>query len=427
MWGLPVILLVWLSVSCGGRLARRTCLDSVLHKYQLSDYSLHTNMITHACDAFAYNDRVLQEFSPICYANHTYFYPCSRWTTEAPARVSLEWHGHVMANKTNPSDFQRLLSAHPVDWLNGTSYGTAILYFPHAAQALIPMLNIPLLGTSLRRFVVNHFYSDADRQRTWEQHYYMFHRSRWLTQLLESLLECLGVTMRRGDEAFYHDYNAHAPPSDILPPRPSPSRLLCFERLIMPYNQLTCNKHFVTPTHAPAVWAAFRASVFARFRVRPLPRSPLRIAFLERERDRRILNQAELIEAIRRTTGAEVVALRFTSDMGLDVQVRSVSSFHIVLGSHGANMMNCLFLSPGAIAIEVYPQNEWMRCYYGEVLRSSGVRYRRFCSPSGPCALQPKSPHWEYPRQDANISVPALMSVILSAVRDVRAKGLAAT
>eukprot|EP00667_Euglena_gracilis_P013680 EG_transcript_14126 len=399
---------------------RHTCLDPVLRKHALSNYSLHANMIRSPCDAFTGSGRVLREFRPICYANHTYFYPCRRWTTQSPAAVSLEWHGHVMANMYNPMDFQRLLNAHQVDWLNGTSYGTAVLYFPHAAQALIAMLNVPLLGTPLRRFVVNHFHSKPGRERTWEQHYFSFHNSRWLTQLAESILECLGVTVRGGDEAFYHDYNANEPPSQFLPPRPHRARLLCFDRLIVPNNQLTCNQHFVAPAHAPALWAAFRARVFARFRVRPLPRSPLRIAVLERDRDRRLQNQPELVDAIRHATSAEVVVVRFNSQMGLDVQVRSISSFHIVIGPHGATLMNCLFLSPGAIAIEVYTQKYWMACYYGDLLTSSGIRYRRFCNPTGECDAVPVFPSGEYDRSDVVINVPALMKVVLSAVNDLR-------
>eukprot|EP00667_Euglena_gracilis_P011143 EG_transcript_11376 len=320
LW-VTLLALAWLS---HGR--PPTCLDPVLQQHQLSNYSLHTGMVTHACDAFVDNDRVLLEFNVICYANLTYFYPCSRWTTQPPKPVSLEWYGHVKANMYNPTEFQRLLATHPVDWLNGTSFGTAILYFPHAAQALIAMLNVPLLGAPLARFVVNHFHTEPGQRRTWEQHYFMFHKSRWLTQLAESVLECLGVSVRRGDEAFYHDYNANQPPSPILPPRPSPPRLLCFDRLLMPYNHLTCNQHFVSPPHAPALWAAFRASVFARFRVPLLSRSPLRIALLERHRDRRILNQALLLPAIRAATGAEVAVLRFTDSVGLDVQVRSIAS-----------------------------------------------------------------------------------------------------
>lgn len=113
-------------------------------------------------------------------------------------------------------------------------------------------------------------------------------------------------------------------------------------------NQLTCNQHFVAPAHAPALWAAFRARVFARFRVRPLPRSPLRIAVLERDRDRRLLNQPELVDAIRRATGAPQAVLHSSADLATPKAIvvkRSTSQNGVEL-SHmkSPQKRGCLFV-----------------------------------------------------------------------------------
>jgi len=408
-----------LAVTAGPYTPRETCLAAALPRSESRPRKVYNGALLRNCDPkFNNYGHVLQALAPVCYANMTYFYPCD--TTVAPESESLEWHQHVMGTRLSPTDFSQMLATHESDWLRGTTYGTAILYFPHAAYALLMMLSLPLLGEPVDHFLVNHFSNSGMGGRTWQQHYDVFHKTRWLTDLASTVQECLGVTTKRGDEAFFYDYNAASPVNPLFPPRPAAPRLLCFDKVFIPYNQNTCHRFFVDDARAPGLWAAFRQHVFRRYRVRPAPTGPLRIGFMERTRDRRILNQAEVIAAITQETGLPVTVLRFDSSMGLDVQVRSVAGVHLLIGPHGANLMNALFVSPGAAVIEIYTRNYSMGCYYGDVIQGVGIPYHRFCGPSGPCHYT-VLPGGQYDRSDVTIDASALTQLVKRAVDQIKA------
>eukprot|EP00669_Euglena_mutabilis_P000649 TRINITY_DN10873_c0_g1_i1.p1 TRINITY_DN10873_c0_g1~~TRINITY_DN10873_c0_g1_i1.p1 ORF type:complete len:428 (+),score=137.70 TRINITY_DN10873_c0_g1_i1:50-1333(+) len=401
-------------LSCGvpvrGRLApSQTCVAPALPRSE--GRRAYPDRVITNCAEWNVAGPVVRIYEHVCFANYTYLIPCDNKTGE----LAVEWAGHVMGRWVTHAEMDQLLATHPSDWLPGTSYSTAVLYFPHAAQALLGMLNVPLLGEPLERFVASQF--DARSQpRTWQQHYEMFHKVRFLTDLYAALAECLGVTAKRGDEAFFHDYLSTAPPHPILPPRATPPRLLCFDKLVIPQNFQTCDQHFVDPRRGKAMWSAFRSHVFARYRVPPLLRTPIRIGFLERLPNRRITNQAEVVAAVRTATEAEVVVFHFPEDAGLDVQVRTVAGFHVLIAVHGEELQAGLFLNRGAVLVELYTRDYTKLCYHEELCLAYGIPYIPFCGPSGPCQ---RKVHWseDYDKADVAINAEALGKVAVKAVR----------
>jgi len=387
-----------------------------------------------------YTWEVLQVLRPVCYANYTYFTPYNSTLPltmpvhdKAPRTAALEWFGHAMMTLMTVTDFDALVNGHAATWVRGVSYGTSIGYFPHSIQALLPILNAPLLGWSIDQFVYLHFSPSVHGGRTWQWLFEHFNKHSWVSQLLPLLLNCLGVTFQLGDESFYHEFTHRAQSPDralreapAVAPEPIPGQILCFETLLVPNNTLTCDRTFVDDTSSPALWNAFRQSVHRSFGIPSIPSTSvlrnqvrIRIGYLARAHSRRILNAHEAIAAISRVTGAPVKVFTFEKGLRLDMQVRIISQFNVLVAVHGANLMNALFLHAGAVVVEIFLLNWSIPCYYGPLLRRHGVPYRAFCAPAGRCVHRPGH-RQEYPRADAAVDPTALAAVVQEEVEKTR-------
>jgi len=382
---------------------------------------------------------VLQVMRPVCYANYTYFTPCNvtyvndtHPTVGTPHRADLEWFGHCKVYRMAVEDFDALVNAHTATWIRGVSYGTSIGFFPHSVQALLPLLNAPLLGWSIDQFVTLQFYPSPHGGRTWQWLFDHFNSHGWVSQLLPLLLDCLGVTSQLGDESFFYEYTNRQASRDhtfreaeALAREPTPGQILCFDTMIVPNNAFTknCDRTFVDDEHSPALWSAFRHFVHLKFGIPPPSKefqNQIRIGYLARENSRRLLNMDEVVATIGRVTGAPVKVFKFEKGLRLDMQVRIVSQFHVLVAVHGANLMNALFMHRGFGVVEIYLRNWSIPCYYGDLFRLHGVPHRKFCATAGPCGYHLDHRGAEYPRDDNSVDATALATVVLEEVEKAK-------
>lgn len=111
----------------------------------------------------------------------------------------------------------------------------------------------------------------------------------------------------------------------------------------------------------------------------PKPVTPYRKVYVSRARQktRRLLNEEEILPLLDKW-GFERV---FFEDMDLDDQISLMQETALLMGAHGANMVNTLFLKPGTPVIEMMNREHFNEAYY--LLASSfGLPYY-----SIPCAM----------------------------------------
>eukprot|EP00668_Euglena_longa_P014164 GGOE01018139.1.p1 GENE.GGOE01018139.1~~GGOE01018139.1.p1 ORF type:complete len:477 (-),score=102.21 GGOE01018139.1:153-1583(-) len=432
---LLVLLVVQARLLGAGVSPSRTCLGSALPHVPAS----YAHIIQDNCHVGWPTWEVLQVMRPVCYANYSYFTPCNGSGSPflddpypldgTSFRADLEWFGHVQVYRMSVNDFERMVNAHTATWIRGLTYGTSIGFFPHSVQALLPMLNIPLLGWSLDQFVVLQSFPSVHGGRHWQWLYKMFYQHRWVTKLLPILLDCLGVTTQLGDESFYYEFTHRQHSNDAairnavdLGSGPSGRRILCFDAMVVPNNAFSknCDRTFIDKEYHAPLWGAFKRLVHRTFGIPPFQPSPIRIGFIEREVSRLILNQPEVISAIEKATGLKVQVVKFTKEHALDMQVRAVSQFHILVAAHGANMMNALFMHSVAVVVEIFLRDWNIPCYYGDILRLHGIHHRSFCIPAGKCGYHSDHRGAEYPRDDAVVDASALALVVKEELRLLR-------
>lgn len=87
--------------------------------------------------------------------------------------------------------------------------------------------------------------------------------------------------------------------------------------------------------------------------------NPTRRLYISRARSaRKIVNEAVLYPVLHEY-GFEVV---FCEDLTLEEQIRLFSEATVVVGAHGAGMINPIFCNPGAVVIEIYNRQRWNHC-----------------------------------------------------------------
>lgn len=99
-------------------------------------------------------------------------------------------------------------------------------------------------------------------------------------------------------------------------------------------------------------------------------------------RCRRILNWDAVLGAVRQACApAEVVD--FSADGSpVQDQVRLFSSAGVIFGPHGAGLANLLFAPPGALVLEIVPEDYRQTSCFAPVARRLGLRYRRYVTPA---------------------------------------------
>lgn len=100
----------------------------------------------------------------------------------------------------------------------------------------------------------------------------------------------------------------------------------------------------------------------------------VRITFLSRKtKFRNVLNEDELVEAIRGITGVEVRQVAYTKEMPFKQQLEITRNTDVFIGMHGAGLTHLLFLPDWAILFELY-NCEDAGCYR-DLARLRGVNY----------------------------------------------------
>eukprot|EP00892_Ulva_mutabilis_P005351 jgi/Ulvmu1/3188/UM015_0229.1 len=129
---------------------------------------------------------------------------------------------------------------------------------------------------------------------------------------------------------------------------------LCFERAIIVKDLFTGGKRsFASSSHA----REFRAKIYeANGLVAPPSSSrgnkpPQVITFQRKRANRRIVNEAQLLDLLR--TYAPVQVVEFNSSHSFAEQLTTISKTGIFVSAHTSNLANAIFLPPGSAVIEL--------------------------------------------------------------------------
>lgn len=100
----------------------------------------------------------------------------------------------------------------------------------------------------------------------------------------------------------------------------------------------------------------------------------IRITFLSRKtKFRNVLNEEELVEAIKGLQGVDVRLVAYSKDMEFRQQLEITRNTDVFIGMHGAGLTHLLFLPDWATVFELY-NCEDSECYK-DLARLRGVRY----------------------------------------------------
>lgn len=137
--------------------------------------------------------------------------------------------------------------------------------------------------------------------------------------------------------------------------------VVCFDKLAM----------FPKPWYYGVNDSATLQSAAARKYGPPITYTSSGIAIINRVRTRRIKNPKELASLINHLTGQEV---HIFDDFpkSIEDQVRIMLGLHFVVMPHGAGMTNMIFMSPGAVIVEILPYGHDKRLngYFTSLSRS---------------------------------------------------------
>ena len=234
--------------------------------------------IATGCSREVKDDHVLQIMEPLCVFSKKMFTPCpsigERFTR------TLEWAGINKLLVLPPGEFEKMRDAHgPVEWYNGTSYGSYLGQFPHAVQGLMPILNLRAMGMPHSRFVQLPAYDNFPSGHGLDHPYN--------SALISSLSSCLGVDSIVGQREWWR-------------PRVMSRTTVCFERMVVPIIRgRPCGHVFMEHEWARPMMQRFRSHVFRTLDITPAPSVPRTITYLHRASNRRIINRLEVLEMIK--------------------------------------------------------------------------------------------------------------------------------
>jgi capsular polysaccharide biosynthesis protein len=140
------------------------------------------------------------------------------------------------------------------------------------------------------------------------------------------------------------------------------NQVRCFPRVLV---GLQMHKEFsINPSIAPKGYSMvdftkFLRSTFHLQRDRPIklsenPGKKPRLMIIDRTNYRKFNNTPE-IAGLAERLGFETVVADPKFMMGLDDFAKTVNSFDVLLGAHGAGLTNCVFLPTNAVVIQVVP------------------------------------------------------------------------
>jgi len=91
---------------------------------------------------------------------------------------------------------------------------------------------------------------------------------------------------------------------------------------------------------------------------------------------RRLLNEAECIEALSQAFGVEPVA---TEKLSLEDEIALFQETELIVGAHGAGMINCVFSPAGAALVELASDTYW----FPQAAQLTAVKNQRFALVTG--------------------------------------------
>ncbi|XP_062183393.1 beta-1,2-xylosyltransferase XYXT1-like [Phragmites australis] len=218
---------------------------------------------------------------------------------------------------------------------------------------------------------------------------------------------------------------------------------------------LRMHKEFsIVPEWAPGVrlsmadFTRFLRETYALPRGAPVsltrePDKKPRLLLIHRGHYRQFVNEQEIVRAAE-AVGFEVVVMEPRGDARVDEQARTVNSFDVLLGMHGAGLTNAVFLPAGAVLIQVVPYGKlepMARREFGEPAADMGLKYLDYSvtarestllemlGPDHPVIRDPESVHrsgWDkvaefyLGKQDVRIDVARFAPTLSQALHHLR-------
>jgi hypothetical protein len=168
-----------------------------------------------------------------------------------------------------------------------------------------------------------------------------------------------------------------------------------------------------------------------------------RLLLVHRGHSRRFMNEQEILRAAE-AAGFEAVAVDLRRDVTVDAQARTVNSFDVLLGVHGAGLTNAVFLPPGAVLVQVVPYGKMdviATLEFGLPAKEMGLKYLDYIvsaeestllemlGPEHPAIKDPDSIHrsgWDkmtefyLNKQDVRVDVARFAPVLAQAFEHLR-------
>jgi capsular polysaccharide biosynthesis protein len=148
---------------------------------------------------------------------------------------------------------------------------------------------------------------------------------------------------------------------------------------------------------------------FLRDRLLPPGRErvPGRCVYVTRgdsKNNRAVLNEREVIAALE----AHEVACIDAGALTVDDQIRTFAEADVVISAHGAALTNIVFMSPGALVIELFPAAHVMACYWKLAGTVPGLHYRYLCG----IGHRRQPDRTKMLVSDITVDIPALLSIV---------------
>ncbi|XP_042223724.1 EGF domain-specific O-linked N-acetylglucosamine transferase-like [Homarus americanus] len=163
---------------------------------------------------------------------------------------------------------------------------------------------------------------------------------------------------------------------------------VCFKEVVLP---LLPRMVFGLYYNTPIIWGCENSGLFHAFSHHLIHRlhipertvgdGKIHVTFLSRETEfRRVLNEAELIEAVRRDKSFVVRKVDYSHEMDFHQQLRQDQWTDVFIGMHGAGLTHLLFLPDWAVVLELYNCGD-PNCFK-DLARLRGIKYLTWQDPA---------------------------------------------
>ncbi|KAK1302665.1 hypothetical protein QJS10_CPB12g00685 [Acorus calamus] len=169
------------------------------------------------------------------------------------------------------------------------------------------------------------------------------------------------------------------------------------------YDNLVCNASDVPDGHSIVDFKKFIHESFSLnfSRTAPTTQRPS-LVLISRSRTRVLLNEEEIV-GLAEEVGFRVTVANRTTTSDVERFAEMVNACEVLVGAHGAGLMNFLFLAREAVLVQVVPWGlDWAsETYYGGPSQRIGVKYVEYKT-----EVDESSLYGEYPMDDPVIADP---------------------